>query len=167
MRRRASEAATARDALATAETQDERQQALLKSGVVPQATADDSALKLQQARGALAQAESRVLSAKAALAGDPEIATDRAPGGARGAGGAARGGARPRAYHGAGRRRTGWSARPSRLQQGQYVTPAVPVLALVADRQHLDRGQLQGDRPHPHAGGQRVDVVLDTYPDRR
>ena len=58
-----SEAATAREALATAATQDDRQRALLASGVVPQATADDSALKLQQARGALAQAESRVLSA--------------------------------------------------------------------------------------------------------
>src|SRR5688572_19287721 len=70
-----SEAATAKEALATAETRDERQRALLASGVVPQATADDSALDLQRARGALAQAESRVLSARAALAGDPDIPT--------------------------------------------------------------------------------------------
>ena len=48
-----SSAATARDALATAQTRDDRQQSLLKSGVVSQAAADDSALALQQARGAV------------------------------------------------------------------------------------------------------------------
>ena len=160
-----SEAATARDALATAETQDERQQSLLKSGVVPQATADDSALKLQQARGALAQAESRVLSAKAALAGDPEIATDRHPAVLEAL--AALHAAELDLAHTTIRAsKDGVVSQTGRLQQGQYVTPAVAVLALVAtDNSWIEANFKETDLTHM-TEGQRVDVVLDTYPDQ-
>ena len=144
-----SEAATARDALATAETQDDRQQSLLKSGVVPQATADDSALKLQQARGALAQAESRVLSAKAALAGDPEIATDRHPAVLEAL--AALHAAELDLAHTTIRApKDGVVSQTDRLQQGQYVDPGGGGAGAGRDRQQLDRGELQGDRPDPH-----------------
>ncbi len=53
-----SAAATAQDALETAQTQNQRQEALLKRGVIAQAAADQSELALQQARGALTEAES-------------------------------------------------------------------------------------------------------------
>jgi membrane fusion protein (multidrug efflux system) len=45
-----SEAGTARESLATTQTQDDRQQALRKSGVVNRSAADDSALKLSSPR---------------------------------------------------------------------------------------------------------------------
>ncbi len=159
-----SEEATARDALATAETQDDRQQSLLKSGVVPQATADDSALKLQQARGALAQAESRVLSAKAALAGNPDIATDKHPAVLE-ALAALHAAELDVAHTTITAPRDGVVSQTSRLQAGQYVTPAVPVLTLVAtDNTWIEANFKETDLTHM-AAGQPVEVVLDTYPD--
>ena len=147
-----SEEATARDALATAQTRDDRQQTLLKSGVVPQATADDSALALQQAQrrprpgrerraerqgGARGQPRHRhrphpeVLQALAALhAAELDLAHTvvTAP-------------------------TDGVVSQTDRLQQGQYVTPVDRGPEPGRDRRQLDRGQLQGDRPHPHAPG--------------
>jgi membrane fusion protein (multidrug efflux system) len=160
-----SEAATARDALATAETQDDRQQALLKTGVVPQATADDSALKLQQARGALAQAESRVLSARAALAGDPEIPTDSHPA-VMEALATLKGAELDLANTTVRAPVDGVVSQTSRLQHGQYVTPAVPVLTLVAtDDTWIEANFKETDLTHM-TDGQQVEVVLDTFPDR-
>jgi membrane fusion protein, multidrug efflux system len=160
-----SEAATAKDALATAETQDDRQQSLLKSGVVPQATADDSALKLQQARGAVAQAESRVLSARAALAGNPEIPTDEHPEVLE-ALAALHSAELDLAHTTITAPRDGVVSQTSRLQAGQYVTPAVPVLTLVAtDNTWIEANYKETDLTHMSVG-QPVDVVLDTYPDQ-
>jgi membrane fusion protein (multidrug efflux system) len=161
-----SEAATARQALATAETRDERQRALLASGVVPQAAADDSALALQQARGALAQAESRVLSARAALAGDPDIATDRHPAVMEAL--ATLEGAELDLASTTVRAPTdGVVSQTARLQHGQYVTPAVPVLTVVATGDTwIEANFKETDLTHM-AEGQRAEVTLDTFPGRR
>ena len=146
------EAANARDTLATAETQDDRQQSLRKSGVISQSAADDSALQLQIAKGDATKAESAVLSAKAALAGNPDIATDQHP-------------EVLQAFaklHAAeiDLQRTvvvapadGVISQTDRLQQGQYVTPATAVAQPRRHGQELDRGELQGDRAHPHDAG--------------
>ncbi|HRO12939.1 MAG TPA: HlyD family secretion protein [Amaricoccus sp.] len=160
-----SEAATAREALATAETQDARQQALFRGGVVPQAAADDSALKLQQAKGALAQAESRVLSARAALAGDPDIATDRHPAVLEAL--AALNGAELDLANTTVRAPVdGVVSQTARLQHGQYVTPAVPVVTLVAtDETWIEANFKETDLTHM-LEGQPVEVTLDTFPDR-
>ena len=156
------EAATARESLATTRTQDERQQALLASGVVSQSAADDSALKLQLARGAVVKAESAVSSARAALAGDPDIATDRHPQVLEALA----------ALHSAEldlARTTvtapadGIVSQTDRLQVGQYVTPAVPVLSLVATgATWIEANYKETDLTHM-APGQPVSLTVDTY----
>ncbi len=158
-----SEAGTARDALATAETRDARQQQLLKSGVVPQATADDSALALQQARGAVAQAENQVLSAKAALAGNPDIATDAHPVVLQ-ALASLHAAELDLAHTTITATRAGVVSQTDRLQQGQYVTPATAVLSLVdTDSSWIEANYKETDLTNMTAG-QPVEVRFDTYP---
>ena len=154
---------TAREALATAETQDERQRTLLRTGVVAQATADDSALKLQQAKGALAQAEQ-------ALAGTrprwPAIPTSP-----------------PTGTRWCCRRSPSWRRRSStsqhaelrapadgvvsqtdRLQQGQYVMPGGSRCSLVeSDDSWIEANFKETDLSHMKAG-QPVTISLDAYP---
>ena len=156
------EAANARDTLATAETQDDRQQSLRQSGVISQSAADDSALQLQIAKGNATKAESAVLSARAALAGNPDIATDRHP-------------EVLQAFaklHAAeiDLQRTvvvapadGVISQTDRLQQGQYVTPATTVLSLVATgKSWLEANYKETELTHM-TPGQPVEVTIDTY----
>lgn len=159
-----SEAQSAHESLATAQTQDERQQSLRASGVVSQAAADESALKLQLARGAVSRAESAVVAARAALAGDPEIDTDRHPEVLEALA----------SLHGAelDLARTvvtaptdGVVSQTDRLQQGQYVTPAVPVLSLVATgHAWIEANYKETDLAHMRPG-QPVGVRIDAYGD--
>jgi membrane fusion protein, multidrug efflux system len=161
-----SAAATARDALAMAETRDARQQSLLRSGVSSQASADDTALGLQQAQGALAQAESQVLSARAALAGNPDIATDDHPAVLE-ALAELHAAELDLAHTVVAAPRAGVVSQTARLQQGQYVTPAVPVLTLVAtDGTWIEANYKETDLTHMQPG-QAVEVTLDTWPDHR
>lgn len=158
-----SEAATARDALATAETQDERQRSLLKTGVVSQSAADDSALKLQQARGAVASADSGVVSARAALAGNPDIPTDQHPDVLEALA----------ALHAAELDLShtvvtapgdGVVSQTGRLQPGQYATPATAVLSLVATGDTwIEANFKETDLQHMRVG-QAVSLTLDAYP---
>jgi membrane fusion protein (multidrug efflux system) len=160
-----SELATARESLATTQTQDDRQQALLRSGVVSQSAADDSALKLQVAKGAVARAESAVASAEAALAGDPDIPTDEHPQVLQALA----------ALHSAelDLARTvvtaptdGIISQTDRLQVGQYVTPAVPVLSLVATGDTwIEANYKETELTHMQPG-QPVTLRVDTYGDR-
>jgi membrane fusion protein (multidrug efflux system) len=160
-----SEATTAREALATAQTRDDRQQALLKSGVVSQADADDSALALQRARGALAEAESRVLSARAALAGKPDIPTDEHPLVLQ-ALAALHGAELDLAHTTVTAPHAGIVSQTGRLQQGQYVASGTAVLSLMAtENTWIEANYKETDLGHI-AEGQPVDVRLDTYPDR-
>ncbi|MFO1144313.1 MAG: HlyD family secretion protein [Amaricoccus sp.] len=160
-----SEQSTAQDALATAQTRDERQQSLLKSGVVPQATADDSALALQQAKGALAKAESGVLSARAALAGNPDIDTDAHPEVLQAL--AALHAAELDLSHTVVTAPTdGVVSQTTRLLRGQYVTPSTAVMALVETGDSwIEANYKETDLTHMRAG-QPVDVTIDAYPDR-
>ena len=158
----ASEADTARDSLATAQTQDDRQQTLLKSGVVSQSAADDSALKLQVAKGTLVSAESAVASARAALAGNPDIDTDAHPQVLQALA----------ALHAAelDLARTvvtapaaGVISQTDRLQVGQYVTPAIAVVSLVAtDDTWIEANYKETELTHMQPG-QPVSVHVDTY----
>ncbi|MFO1050566.1 MAG: HlyD family secretion protein, partial [Geminicoccaceae bacterium] len=153
----------ARDALATAETQDERQRSLLKTGVVSQSAADDSALKLQQARGAVASADSGVVSARAALAGNPDIPTDQHPDVLEALA----------ALHAAELDLShtvvtapgdGVVSQTGRLQPGQYATPATAVLSLVATGDTwIEANFKETDLQHMRVG-QPVSLTLDAYP---
>jgi membrane fusion protein (multidrug efflux system) len=160
-----SDADTARETLATAQTQDDRQRALLASGVVSRAAADESALRLQVAKGALAKAESAVTSARAALAGDPAIATDSHPAVLQALA------ALHRAELDLARTvitapAAGVVSQTDRLQPGQYVTPAVPVLSLVATGDAwIEANYKETDLAHMRPG-QPVTLRVDTYRDR-
>ena len=115
---------TAHDALVTAQTQDDRQQTLRKSGVVSQSVADDSALRAAAGARHARQGRERRAVAKAALAGDPTsrpTSTRRAAG----ARGAARRRARPRPHDDRSPPADGVISQTDRLQDGQYVTPAI------------------------------------------
>jgi membrane fusion protein (multidrug efflux system) len=57
----------------------DRQSALVKQGVNSNSALDDSKLALQGAQAALDQAKQQVAAATAALAGDPQIETDKHP----------------------------------------------------------------------------------------
>lgn len=159
-----SEAATARDALATAQTQDDRQRSLLKTGVVSQSAADDSALKLQQARGAVASADSEVLSAKAALAGNPDISTDQHPDVLE-ALAALHAAELDLAHTVVTAPEDGVISQTGRLQPGQYATPATAVLSLVATGDTwIEANFKETDLEHMRVG-QPVALTLDAYPD--
>lgn len=161
-----SEAESARESLATAQTQDDRQQSLRASGVVSQSAADESALKLQLAHGAVTRADSAVLAAEAALAGDPAIETDRHPQVLEALA----------SLHGAEidlaravvtAPADGVVSQTDRLQPGQYVTPATPVLSLVATgRSWIEANYKETDLAHM-APGQPVEVRIDAYGDAR
>ena len=113
-----SEAGTARDALAMAETSDARQQKLLKSGVVPQATADEQRAGVAAGAGRGRAGREPGAERQGGARGRSRHRYGRASRGAAGAGVAACGGARSRAYPDhrvAGR---AWSARPTGCSRG-------------------------------------------------
>lgn len=160
-----SEAATARDALATAQTQDDRIQSLRKSGVVAQSDADQSALALQKAKGAVTAADSQVLSARAALAGNPDIATDDHPEVLEAK--ASLNAAELDLSHTViTAPQDGIVTQTDRLQVGQYVTPSTAVLALMAvNNTWVEANYKETDLEHMR-DGQPVTVRFDSYPSR-
>ncbi len=158
-----SEAGTAGEALITTQSQDDRTQSLRKTGVVSQSVADESALSLQRAKGAVAAAESEVLSAKAALAGDPAIETDRHPEVLE-AQAALNAAELDLSHTVVVAPAAGIVTQTDRLQHGQYVTPATAVLAVVAtDVSWVEANYKETDLQHMRAG-QTVSVRFDSYP---
>ncbi|MCK5932110.1 MAG: HlyD family secretion protein [Fulvimarina manganoxydans] len=156
---------TASDALDLAQTTYDRQNALVKRGVVSDATLDDARLSLQQAQGTLSSAEQDVLAAKAALAGNPDIPTDQHPEVMEALA----------ALHSAEldldhtrvtAPEAGIVSQTDQLQIGQYVTPQSAVVALVeTSTSWVEANYKETELTDMHPG-QPVDVVLDTYPDR-
>ncbi len=161
-----SAAETAREALTTAKSQNERQQALLGRGVVAQAAADQATLALQQARGAVSQAESQVVAAKAALAGNPDLPVDDHPEVLQAL--ASLHAAQLDLEHTTVSAPTaGIVSQTDRLQPGQYVTPATAVVAIVdADDSWVEANYKETDLTHM-AVGQPATVELDAYPDAK
>jgi membrane fusion protein, multidrug efflux system len=106
-----------------------------------------------------------VLSAKAALAGNPDIATDRHPEVLQALA----------ALHAAESdlQRTvvvaptdGVVSQTDRLQQGQYVTPSAAVVSLVATGESWIEANYKETELTHMAPGQPVEVTIDTYWDR-
>ena len=105
-----------------------------------------------------------MVSARASLAGDPQIATDRHPDVLEALA----------SLHAAeldlARTRVvapddGIVSQTDRLQRGQYVTPAVPVLSLVAAGDSwIEANYKETELTHMHPG-QRAEVTVDTYGD--
>lgn len=158
-------ASISRDALATAQTHDDRIQSLRRSGVVAQSDADDSALALQRAKGAVTAADAQVLSAKAALAGNTDIETDRHPEVLE-ALAALSAAELDLAHTVVTAPQDGIATQTGRLQKGQYVTPSTAVLGLVATgNTWIEANYKETDLEHM-AEGQAVSVRFDGYPGR-
>ena len=140
---------TAKDSLQNAQTQYDRQHALVKKGIVSQSTLDQTDLQLRQAKGAVASAESQLLGAKAALAGNPDIAIDQHPAVLKAL--AELHAAELDLEHTQGLRDRGGRRQPDRPAAGRPVRDAGLLGSQSrGDRQQLDRGELQGDRPDRH-----------------
>ena len=126
--------------------------ALLKSGVVPQA--DRRRQRAEAAAGARRARAGREPGAvrQGGAGGRSRHRHRPAPDGAGGAGDAARGRARPRAHHGP--RADGRRRQPDRpAAAGAVRDPGGGGAGAGRHRQQLDRGELQGDRPHAHGRG--------------
>ena len=159
-----SQAQTASEALANAQTQNSRQRSLVGKGYISQSSADATNLTLAQAKGALASAQSQVLGAKAALAGNPDIPVDQHPEVLKALAdlhAAQLDMAHTKVYA----PEDGVVSQTDRLQEGQYVTPAMSVMSLVeTDNTWVEANYKETELTDMHVG-QPVDVTLDTYPD--
>ena len=109
----------AAQALSFAQDTFNRQDALQKRGVVAQSGLDQARMNLQTAEAGTRGAEQAVLGAKAALAGNPDIADRRASRGDAGARDAGEGHARPRPYQDRGASR--WRHQPDRPAAGRRI----------------------------------------------
>ncbi|MCQ0986881.1 HlyD family secretion protein [Jiella marina] len=155
---------TAADSVETARTTFERQQSLVKSRVASQSALDDARLALQKAQGQLSSADQAVLSAKAALAGDPDIATDRHPIVLQAL--ADVHAAELDLEHTVVRAsEPGIASQTARLQVGQYVTPATAVMTVVESGQSWVEANYKETELTHMQPGQSVEVGFDAYPD--
>ncbi|MBP0615416.1 HlyD family secretion protein [Jiella sp. KSK16Y-1] len=158
------DARTTGDSVATAQATFDRQQALVKHGVSSQSTFDDARLALQKAKGDQASAQQAVISAKAALAGNPDIPTDQHPTVMQAL--AALHAAQLDLDHTVIRAsEPGVVSQTDKLQLGQYVTPSTSVMAIVeAGDSWVDANYKETDLTHMRPG-QPVTMSFDAYPD--
>ena len=156
---------SASDAADLAQTTFERQQSLVKKGVISEAALDDARLKVQQAKQALSSADQAVISAKAALGGNPDIDADKHPEVLQALA----------ALHSAEldlkhtevfAPKAGIVSQTDRLQVGQYVTPQASVMSLVETGTSWIEANYKETELTDMQVGQPVEVSFDTYPDR-
>jgi len=141
-----------------------RQQALHERGVVAQSALDKARLDLQQAEAAAGAAEQGVISARAALAGNPDIATDEHPEVLQALASLAK--AKLDLAHTAITSPSdGIVSQTDRLQIGQYVAPGTSVLSLVETSDVWVEANYKETELTYMREGQPVEIDVDTYPD--
>lgn len=140
-----------------------RQKDLLAKGVTSQSSYDEAQNDVQAAAQSLAQAKEKVQSAAAALGGDPGIATDRHPSvlAAQSKRDQAALDLKNTAVHAP---NAGVVSQAERLQVGQYVTAATPVLSLVENTDSwVEANFKETDLTRMHVG-ETATITLDAYP---
>jgi membrane fusion protein (multidrug efflux system) len=159
------EETAARDDVAFRQKSFDRQQGLLDKGVASQANFDTAENDLHTAQQALSQATQRRDAALAALGGDATIETDRHP--MVLAALAQRDKAQlDLANTDVKAPSDGVIAQSDRLQVGQYVTAATPVLALVATgHSWVEANFKETDLTHMKTG-EPATITIDAYPGR-
>jgi len=144
----------------------ERQQGLLKKGVASQASFDTAENDLHTAQQALSQAKQRSEAALAALGGDAAIETDDHP--LVLAAIAKRDQAQlDLADTSVKAPSAGVVAQADRLQVGQYVTAATPVLALVETGHSWVEANFKETDLTRMKVGEPATITIDAYPDHR
>jgi membrane fusion protein (multidrug efflux system) len=153
----------AEQALQYARDDFERQQALAKRGIVAQSALDKAELDLRQAQSTLESAKQSVLSAKAALSGNPEIAIADHPEVLAAVAKLEK--AQLDLQHTVvSAPSAGIVSQSERLQVGQYIMPGTAVLSLVqTGRSWIEANFKETDLTHVSAG-QAVSISIDTYP---
>ncbi len=151
-RQRQVELQSARDSLAYAQRQFDRNKRLLTSGIASQAQFDQASNGLDIGHQQVANAEQGVAVALANLGGDPEIAPERHPlvEQAQAALDRAR---LDLSYTLVKAPADGIVTKVEQLQVGDYIAASAPVFALGVDARCVDRGELQGGAAQPHAAG--------------
>jgi membrane fusion protein (multidrug efflux system) len=155
----------AQDDVAFRQKSFDRQQGLLDKGVASQANFDTAENDLHTAQQALSQATQRREAALAALGGDPSIPTDKHP--TVLAAIAERDKAQlDLANTDVKAPSDGVVAQSDRLQVGQYVTAATPVLALVGTgHSWIEANFKETDLTHMKTG-EPATITIDAYPGR-
>src|SRR5882724_365654 len=153
----------AADSLSFAKDTFDRQDALQKRGVVAQSGLDQARMNLQTAEAGTRGAEQAVLGARAALAGDPTIATDSHPEVMQALAKLAK--AKLDLEH------TqviapsdGVISQTDRLQVGEYVTSDAAVMTLVETGKSWIEANFKETELTNLRTGQPVSVNIDTYP---
>ncbi len=153
-----------KDNLAFKQTAFERQQALLAKGVASRSTFDEARNELHSAQQSLAQAEQQVESARAALGGDPSIATDDHPN--------VKAAIATRDQAALDLQRTtvhapsdGMISQSAQLLVGRYVTTGSSLLSLVDTESSWVEANFKETDLTYMVKGQDAEVTLDTYPD--
>jgi membrane fusion protein (multidrug efflux system) len=155
----------AEQALAFRQREFDRQERLAQGGYAAQAKFDEVRNDLQAAQQRLAAARQEVLSAQAALAGDPGIETDRHPSVLEAL--ARRDQAALDLEHATVRAAAaGVVSQTDRLHVGQFVPAGTPVLSLVETGEAwVEANFKETDLTHM-AVGQTATIELDAYPGR-
>jgi len=141
-----------------------RQQSLLAKGVAARSTFDEAENELHSAEQALAQARQQVESAKAALGGDPALATDDHPD--------VKAAIARRDQAALDLTRTtvvaasdGMISQSSQLLVGRHVMTGTALLSLVDTRRSWVEANFKETDLTYMMAGQSAEVTLDTYPD--
>lgn len=143
-----------------------RQEALQKRGVVAQSGLDQARMNLQTAEAGTRSAEQAVLSAKAALAGNPDIPTDEHPAVMQALATLAK--ARLDLTHTVVTAPVnGVISQTDRLQVGEYVDTSSAVLALVETSRSWIEANFKETELTNLVAGQPAEVSVDTYPGQR
>jgi membrane fusion protein (multidrug efflux system) len=157
--------AGARDDIAYAQTEYDRQRALMESGFTTRARLQDAEHTLQQARVEMRTAQAEAQKARAALA------TGKAVPGENPAIAAAKARRDKAALD---LRRTavrapvsGRISQSDRLQVGQMMITGLPALSIVADRQSWVEANFKETQLDKMRPGQAADIALDAYPGLR
>ncbi len=139
------------DTMAYEQHELDRQQQLLAEHVASQSAFDAARHNLDMARQGVAVTEQDIATTLAALGGNPDIHTEDHPLVEQAQAQVDQ--AQLDLFHTTvSAPMDGIVTNVDKLPIGQYLNASTPAFSLVSNKT-LDRGQLQGDRPHPHEAG--------------
>ncbi len=162
-RQRQAESASAQDTVAFQQTEFDRQQRLLSSGIASQMQVDRARHALDEARTQLAGSHQQIGAVVASLAGDPNLPVDQHPS-VKQAQALLDRAKLNLSYTTVTAPSEGVVTRVEQLQVGTYISAAAPVFALVSNSDIWIEANFKEDQLTHMRVGQAVEVKLDSYP---